>query len=48
MAKKNKKKEREKESKPINIAFWAPIVAAVGLIIGFAVCYLTFVHYGGN
>ena len=43
-----RKKEKKQEAKPINIAPWIPIVVILGFIIGFAVCYLTFVHYGGN
>ncbi len=45
---KERKKQHEKESKPINIMPWIPVVAILGLIIGFAVCWLTFAHFGGN
>ncbi len=43
-----RKKKKEKELKPINIAFWAPLAIALGLAIGFVLSYLTFVHFGGN
>ena len=43
-----KKEKQQPEVKPLNIMPWIPVMAILGFIIGFAVCYLTFVHYGGN
>ncbi len=49
MAKERKKQPpKEKESKPLNIMPWIPVVAILGLIIGFAICWMTFAHFGGN
>ncbi len=46
-----KKEDHNKDEKEINpaiIAILAPIFAIIGLVVGFLVCYLTFVRYGGN
>lgn len=48
MADRRKKKAEEKPVKPINMPFWMPFMAIAGFIIGFFVCWLTFVHLGGN
>ena len=42
------RKKNAKEPNPINVAFWAPIVALLGFIAGFIISYITFVYYGGN
>ncbi len=45
---KRKKKEDEKPVKPFNAVPLMPVMAIVGFIIGFFICWLTFVHLGGN
>lgn len=47
--KKNKKTESEKKpSKYLNIKPAIPFFMIVGFLIGFVICYITFVYYGGN
>jgi hypothetical protein len=48
MPEKKKRSSTTKPPKPINFKFWAPVLIVAGLIIGFALCYFTFVYYGGN
>ena len=48
MSDKRKKKADEKPAKLINMPFLMPFVAILGFIIGFFICWLTFVHLGGN
>ena len=47
--KKNKQIEpKKKPSKYLNIKPAIPFMAVIGFILGFVICYITFVYYGGN
>ncbi len=47
--KNNKKIEHEKKSsRELNIKPAIPFMVIIGFILGILICYITFVHYGGN